>query len=161
MSDEPADNSEQGVPTLERSFQIRAEIGEPIQVGETGNGYRRIVPITGGAVSGDVNGRILPAGADFQLLRLDRPTELVAKYAFETESGSLVFVENQAIAVAPREVNERVRDGRPVDNDEIYFRTVPEFETADEELRWLCEQLFVGAARIEAGTVVITVYAVE
>lgn len=161
MADESADRTDHHVPTLDHAFDLDVDIGKPIEIGETGSGHRRIVPITGGTVSGAIDGEILPAGADFQLLRLDEPTDLVAKYAFETTSGSRVYVENRGIAVAPREINERVKEGRPVDTDEIYFRTVPSFETADEELAWLSETLFIGAASVQEATVRISVYAVE
>lgn len=157
-ADDPGDPS---VPTLGHAFDLDVEIDEPIEIGETGDGYRRIVPITGGTVSGAVTGSVLPVGADFQLLRLDRPTELVARYAFETESGAMVYVENRGIAVAPREVNERVRDGLPVDPAKVYFRTVPTFETADPELDWLTERVFVGSAEPGEGVVSISVYEVE
>lgn len=149
------------VPTLNHAIDLHVEIDEPVEIGETGDGDRRIVPITGGSVSGAITGDVLPHGADFQLLRLDRPTELVAKYAFETDGGTRVYVENRGVAVAPREVNERVKAGRPVDPAKVYFRTVPTFETADPDLDWLTERVFVGSAVPGAGAVTISVYEVE
>lgn len=149
------------VPTLGHVFDLSVEIDEPIEIGDTGDGFRRIVPITGGTVSGEVTGDVLPHGADFQLLRLDRPTELVAKYAFETDSGARVYVQNRGLAVAPREVNGRVKEGLPVDPSKVYFRTVPTFETADDDLAWLTERVFVATAEPKAGVVDISVYEVE
>lgn len=148
-------------PTISHVFDLDVEIDEPVEIGDTGDGYRRIVPIVGGTVTGEITGDVLPVGADFQLLRLDRPTELVARYAFETRSGAVVYVENRGIAVAPREVNERVKEGLPVDPTEVYFRTVPSFETADPELDWLTERVFVGSAAPTDGAVSISVYEVE
>jgi len=161
MADNADSRDDSPVPTLGHAFDLSVTVAEPIEIGDTGDGYRRIVPITGGTVSGAVSGDVLPVGADFQRLRLDRPTELVARYAFETESGAMVYVENRGLAVAPREVNQRVKEGLPVDPAEIYFRTVPSFETADEDLSWLTERVFVATAEPKGGVIDISVYEVE
>jgi hypothetical protein len=88
-------------PVLETRyvFTITAEIGEVTTAGETGHGVRRIVPITGGEVRGEnINGKVLAFGADFQIIRPNELIELEAKYAFETDDGAVVYVENRASA---------------------------------------------------------------
>lgn len=130
-------------PTLEHAFDVEVEVDDPIEIGQTGDGQRRIIEIVGGTVSGRIEGELLPGGADYQLSRIERPTELVAKYAFETDSGSRVYVENRGVRSAAPETSRRLRDGQPVDPDDVYFRTVPEFETADPDLAWLTESVFV------------------
>jgi Protein of unknown function (DUF3237) len=63
-------------------FTITARIGEVTSAGEIGTGVRRIIPITGGEVRGEqVNGKVLPFGADFQIIRPNELIELEAKYA--------------------------------------------------------------------------------
>lgn len=140
-------------PGLEHAFDLRVEIGEPIAIGETGDGARRIIPITGGTVTGAVEGEVLPAGADFQLFREERPIEVVAKYAFETDDGDRVYVENEGIAVVSRP------DGDD-ESPDVYFRTVPRFETASDDLAWLAERVFVASARREGSVVHVAVYQV-
>lgn len=142
MADEPP---EPDVPTpgLERVLELDVEVSAPIDVGETGNGLRRIIPIERGTVSGRVSGHILPGGADFQLFRIDRPSHLVAKYAFETDDGDRVYVENRGIRHASPENKRRLRDGDPVDPEDVYFQSTPRFETAAPELSWLTEGIFV------------------
>lgn len=132
-------------PTLEHAFDIEVEVDDPIEIGQTGDGQRRIIEIVGGTVTGRIEGELLSGGADYQLSRIERPTELVAKYAFETDSGSRVYVENRGIRSASPETSRRLREGQPVDPDDVYFRTVPEFETADPGLAWLTENVFVAA----------------
>ena len=149
------------VPTLEHVLDLEIEVEEPIEIGETGNGQRRIIPIVDGTVSGRVEGTIIPAGADYQLFRVDRPTELVAKYAFETDDGSRVYVENRGIRAASPETKERLRDGEPVDSEEVYFQSTPRFETADPDLEWLTERIFVAAGIRRPKGVKLAVYAVE
>jgi hypothetical protein len=138
-----ANNYDPLEPTLEHAFDVEAEIADPIEVGDTGDGHRRIIPISGGTVSGRINGKVLPAGADYQLFRIDRPSKLIAKYAIETETGSTVYVQNRGIRVATSEVSERIRDGKEVDPEEVYFRSTPQFETADPDLKWLERNIFV------------------
>ncbi|QSW97700.1 DUF3237 domain-containing protein [Haloterrigena alkaliphila] len=149
------------VPTLEHVLDLEIEVEEPIEIGETGNGQRRIIPIVDGTVSGRIEGTIIPAGADYQLFRVDRPTELVAKYAFETDDGSRVYVENRGIRAASPETKERLRDGEPVDSEEVYFQSTPRFETADPDLEWLTERIFVAAGIRRPKGVKLAVYAVE
>ena len=49
-------------------FTVTAEIAEVTTAGDIGHGVRRVIPITGGEVRGDdVNGKVLPFGADFQI----------------------------------------------------------------------------------------------
>ncbi|GGN07787.1 DUF3237 domain-containing protein [Halarchaeum nitratireducens] len=129
-------------PTFEHAFDVEAEIDPAIEIGDTGDGHRRIIPIAGGTVSGRVEGEVLAAGADYQLFRADRPSTLVAKYAIETTDGDRIYVENEGIRFAPPEVSERIRDGRDVDPDQVYFRSVPSFETAPD-LQWLTRSVFV------------------
>lgn len=149
------------VPTLEHVMDLEIEVEAPIEIGETGDGQRRIIPIVDGTVSGRVEGHVIPAGADYQLFRVDRPTELVAKYAFETDDGSRVYVENRGIRAASPETKERLRDGEPVDSEEVYFQSTPRFETADPDLEWLTERIFVAAGIRRPKGVKLAVYAVE
>ncbi len=142
-------------------FTITALIGDVVTAGETGQGVRRIIPIIGGEVRGDaVNGEVLPFGADFQVVRPNELIELEAKYAFATDDGAIVYVENKGIRFGPVELLQKLKRGEPVDPDLIYFRTVPKFETGHEKYRWLMEKLFVGSAARHADRVVIDVFQV-
>jgi hypothetical protein len=142
-------------------FTITAHIGGVTSAGDIGIGVRRIVPITGGEVKGrDVNGKVLPFGADFQIIRPNELIELEAKYAIETDDGAVIYVENKGIRFGPVELLRRLNRGEAVDPRLIYFRTVPKFETGAEKYRWLMESLFVGSAARHADRVVIDVHRV-
>lgn len=142
-------------------FTLTVRIGEVTSAGETGHGVRRIIPILGGEVRGaDVNGKVCAFGADFQIIRPNELIELEAKYAFETDDGAVVYVENRGIRFGPVELLQKLKRGEPVDPSLIYFRTVPKFETGSEKYRWLMENLFVGSAARHADRVVIDVHQV-
>src|SRR3982074_2806705 len=97
-------------------FTITAHIGEVTTAGETGHGVRRIIPITGGEVRGEgISGKVLAFGADFQIIRPNELIELEAKYAFETDDGAVVYVENKGIRFGPIDLLQRLKRGEPVD----------------------------------------------
>ena len=150
-------------PQLETKyvFTITVEIGGVTSAGETGHGVRRIIPITGGTVKGEgINGKICAFGADFQIIRPNELIELEAKYAFETDDGATVYIENKGLRFGPVDLLQKLKRGEPVDPRLIYFRTVPKFETGHEKYRWLMENLFVGSAARHADRVVIDVHQV-
>ena len=142
-------------------FTITARIGEVTSAGETGHGVRRIIPIIGGEVRGEsVNGKVCAFGADFQIIRPNELIDLEAKYAFETDDGAVVYVENRGIRFGPVDLLQKLKRGEPVDPKLIYFRTVPKFETGHEKYRWLMEHIFVASAARYADRVVIDVHMV-
>ena len=150
-------------PILETKyvFTITANIGAVTTAGDIGGGVRRIIPITGGEVRGDnINGKVCAFGADFQIIRPNELIELEAKYAFETDDGAVVYVENKGLRFGPVDLLQKLKRGEPVDPKLIYFRTVPKFETGHEKYRWLMQHLFIGSATRHADRVVIDVHQV-
>ena len=142
-------------------FTITANIGDVTSAGDIGSGIRRIIPITGGEVKGEgISGKVCPFGADFQIIRPNELIELEAKYAFETDDGAVVYVENKGLRFGPVDLLQKLKRGEPVDPALIYFRTVPKFETGAAKYRWLMESLFVGSAARHADRVVIDVHQV-
>ena len=52
------------------------------------HGRRRIVPILGGTVQGPMlKAKVVPGGADWQMIQADGFTELDTRYTLETEQG--------------------------------------------------------------------------
>src|ERR1700761_6070406 len=142
-------------------FTITAHIAGVTTAGDIGSGIRRIIPITGGEVKGEgINGKVCPFGADFQIIRPNELIDLEARYAFETDDGATVYVENKGIRFGPVELLQKLKRNEPVDPRLIYFRTVPRFETGHANYRWLMENLFVGSAARHADRVVIDVHQV-
>ncbi|MFM2422919.1 MAG: hypothetical protein RL291_1449 [Pseudomonadota bacterium] len=132
------------VPSLVHAFDVEADVDPPIDVGQVGTGQRRMIPITGGRVSGPkLNGTVLPGGIDYQLIRPDLTAEIHARYVIETSAGAKIYVENTGLRHGPPDVIQKLIRGEPVDPALIYFRTSPRFETASADHAWMMKSLFV------------------
>ena len=89
-------------PRLEPIFNARVAVAAPRSLGKVAGGERRIVDITGGEVAGpQLAGRILPGGADWQILREDGTAVLEARYTIEAADGALVYVRNYGYRHGP------------------------------------------------------------
>jgi hypothetical protein len=141
-------------------FTITAQVDPVVTAGDVGHGVRRIVPIIGGEVRGEVNGKVCPFGADFQIVRPNELIELEAKYALATDDGAIIYVENRGIRFGPLELLQKLKRNEPVDPKLIYCRSSPKFETGAAGYRWLMEHLFVASIARHAERVVIDVHMV-
>jgi hypothetical protein len=143
------------------AFEIRARIAPPHDGGAGRNGHRRIIPITGGTVTGPrLTGRVLPGGADYELQRADGCSVVEAHYALEADDGTPIYVRNRGLFIAPPDVIARVDAGEAVAPDDYYFRTAPEFDAPDGPHGWLSDRLFVAEARFTPAEVTIRVHEV-
>ena len=132
-------------PQLEFFADLSVQVDRPQEVGRTLQGNRRVIPILGGEAKGDGwTARVLPGGADFQLILGDTVAQLDARYVLEVDGGDLIFVQNRALRAASAEVTAKLIRGEPVDPALVYFRCVPTFETASKALGWINERIFVG-----------------
>ena len=152
-------------PRLTLTLEVRAEVGEPIEVGDVAGGRRRVVPITGGTFEGHgvlaIRGRIRPGGADWQVIQPDGQTEADARYVLETDRGQTIAVRNRGLRHAPGDVMRRLLRGERVDPSLVYFKSTPVFETAAPELQLLVRSIFVGAGERYPTEVVVRFWRVE
>ena len=131
-------------------FEIKARIGEVIPLGETKDGKRQSIPITGGSFSGaGIKGEIIPGGADYQLVRPDGIVEINAIYMIKTDDGAVINVENRGII--------------DTTGEKLYFRTAPKFTAPVGPYDWLNKHLFLSSIHgdpKQSGYVFIRVYKV-
>jgi len=149
-------------PQLEHVCDLAVTISAPIEVGLTPAGLRRMIPITGGTVTGPrLNGKVMAGGADFQLI-LNGGTQahLDARYVMELDDGSRVFVQNTALRVASLENSQRIMNGLPVDPSVVYFRCQPKLEATAPQWAWLSESQFIGTGRRAPDGVFLSFYRV-
>ena len=155
-------------PTLEHAFDLTVFVDAPIEAGQTfglnSRGRRRIIPITGGTVSGQVNGAVMPGGADFQLVVSETSADLDARYLLRLDdtdwAGAHVFVQNRALRRGSAEDIAKLVRGEPVDPAAIYFRCAPTFEVSHPALAWMTDSLFIGTGARFPDRVEISVYRV-
>lgn len=145
-----AQSNQDVAPSLTYAFEIRAVCDAAYTVGETPKGKRVIIPIVGGSVIGEnVNGKIIPGGADHQLVdEKHNRTELEAIYSFVTDDGVYVHVRNRGVLC----------DG----NGKFYFRCTPTFEAPyDSRYAWLNDAIFVCVPGFGDGYISLKMYKVE
>jgi hypothetical protein len=143
-------------------FTIHAELADIMNLGRTPLGERRVIGILGGSVLGPkLQGRILPGGADWQLIRGDGAANISARYIIETDAGARILVTSDGLRHGPPDVMERLVRGDSVDPALYYFRTVMRFETADASVAWLNRILALARGQREARAVRLDVYEVE
>lgn len=74
---------------------FNVDVAEIIDFGQTAIGHRRLVPITGGKVSGAIGTGLILPGSDWQWVQADGSITLDAHYALKLDSGELVEVESR------------------------------------------------------------------
>ena len=148
-------------PSLTLFADLEVEVGAPIEIGKVAAGVRRVIPIVGGRCTGrGFSARVLPGGADFQLITSETMARLEARYVLETDAGDLIYVHNDAVRTAAPAAMARLVRGEPVDPAEVYFRCLPRFECAAPALAWIGERVFVGVGVRRPATVVMRFFEV-
>lgn len=149
-------------PELTLALEVLVQVADPTVIGTLPNGTRRIVEILGGTFQGSgLKGRVVPGGADWQIIRADGFTDIDARYTLETDDGQLIYVSNIGIRHAPPDIIKRLNAGEVVDQSQIYFRAVPKFETGAPELEWLMKSLFIATGERYPNGVVIRFWRVH
>ncbi len=147
--------------SAEPIFTIHAELEAIMNLGQTPLGERRIINILGGPVRGPrLNGRILPGGADWQIIRADGAADIQARYTIESDAGARILVDSEGLRHGPPEIMARLARGEDVDPALYYFRTLMRFETADPAVDWMNRTLAIAHGKREARAVRLDVYEV-
>jgi hypothetical protein len=147
--------------SAEPIFRLRCEVADILSLGPTPYGERRIINILGGPVEGPrLTGRILPGGADWQIIRHDGVADLKARYTIETDAGARILVASDGMRHGPPDVLAAIARGEMVDPSLYYFRTAMRFETADPDVVWLNKIIAIGRGIREARLVRIDVFEV-
>jgi hypothetical protein len=142
-------------------FTIQCELEGIMSLGQTPVGERRIINILGGPVTGArLNGRVLPGGADWQIIRADGAADIQARYTIESDGGARILVSSEGLRHGPPDVIARLARGENVDPALYYFRTLMRFETGDPAFDWMNRILAIAHGRRDARAVRLDVYEV-
>ena len=128
-------------PRVEFVFEERVTLGPVVVIGDTAIGYRQIIPITGGTVTGPkVKGVVLPGGRDLQLTySASKCTQLSADYfiklenGIKSEDGTVVHVFNEGLWCPG--------------SDRAIFR--PRLEAPKGPYEWMTRGTFVATLEVE------------
>jgi muconolactone delta-isomerase len=158
----PARRSQLPDPRLTQVYRLEAALGQPLDLGDTAKGHRRIVPLTAGTFTGPaISGKLLPgASADWQVVLPDGTALGDIRYTLQTDRGELLYVQSRGIRHGSAEVLARLGRGEDVDASEYTFRTSTRIETGTPELDWLNKGVFIGVAGRRAGGVLYETYLV-
>ena len=147
---------------LQHLFKAEISLASPQDFGDTPQGRRRIIGITGGSFAGErLSGRVLPGGADWQVIRADGVADLDARYTLETSDGALIYVRNRGYRHGPAEVLKKLSAGEEVDPSLYYMRTTPLFETGDARYAWLNRIVCIATGARRAAAVELDVFEVK
>jgi len=142
-------------------FELRMTLAAPQAVGPTPYGDRRIRYVEGGTFSGpEIQGEVLPWGADWVLLRSDGARYLDVRLTLRADDGHLVYVTARGLLDLSPETFQRMMGGEDVSPADYYFRTTPLFETASEKYAWRNRVVAVTVGSIRGTAVRQMVYAV-
>ena len=150
------------MPRLTPVYRLEATLGEPLDLGDTVQGHRRVVPLTGGTFTGpELNGELVPgASADWQIVLPDGTALGDIRYTLRTDAGDLLYVQSRGVRHGSAEVLARLARGDDVDASEYTFRTSTRIETAAPALDWLNKGIFAGVGGRQAGAVIYETYLV-
>ncbi|MBO9556272.1 DUF3237 domain-containing protein [Cellulomonas sp.] len=147
-------------PTLRPFCTLEVELAPVLDLGLGRFTQRRIVPIVGGRVTGQVSGTILGVGADWQSVAHDDVAELDARYAFRTPEGALIEIVNQGYRHGPPDVMAQLASGVPTPPESYSMLTTARLESGHPDYRWLNRMVFVGTGARDASSVQVDLYSV-
>jgi hypothetical protein len=148
-------------PKLEHLFDIHAALEAPQVVGATPQGMRQIFIVKGGTVEGPrINGKLLPGGGDWALVRSDGAVQLDVRATLQTEDGALIYGTYGGLIVAEPAIFGRLLQGEDVPLNEYYFYINPMFETGAPQYAWLNRLIAIGRGKVVPGGVEYRVWAV-
>ncbi|MBA3031232.1 MAG: DUF3237 domain-containing protein [Desulfobacteraceae bacterium] len=117
-------------------FEAKVGIGSTLVIGPSSRGKSQLIPITGGTFSGpNIQGTVVPGGADWQCTRPDGVMTICARYTLKTHDNALISVVNKGLVHMGKNP-----DGSPL----VYVRTVPAFEAPVGPYDWLNKSIFLG-----------------
>ena len=147
-------------PALEFLFEYVAELA-PVQHIAGPFGTRMTAMVTGGTVNGPaLTGKVLPGGGDWLVAGTHGAGRLDVRITFQADDGVLVHCDYRGVLDPPADVLERLSRGETIPEAELYFRTAPLFEVADERYASLNKVQAVGVGTLGPDRVSYRVYKV-
>jgi hypothetical protein len=149
-------------PDLELLARFTVTLADPLEVGETPWGRRRVIGITGGRFAGPrLTGDVLPGGADWQVVHADGSATIDTRYTLRTQDGALISLATRGVRHGPPDVLAELAVRDDVDPATYYFVVTLTFEVSAERYEWLNRLVAIGSAVRHPTAVVYDAYAVR
>ena len=158
----PATSNQLPYPRLSLTYRLNATLAQPLELGDSARGNRRIVALTGGTFTGpELNGTLLAgASADWQIVLSDGTALGDIRYTLQTDRGDLLYVRSRSIRHGPADVLARLGRGEHVDAGLYTFRAATQIETAAPDLDWLNKGVLISVGGRQPAGVIYETYLV-
>lgn len=149
-------------PKLNFIFEVNINLGKPQDLNITRYGKRRIINIEGGSVQGpEINGTILPGGADWQTIRTDGTTDISARYTIMTDDEELLYIQDKGIRTLPEQMISEGASNHEVEQSKFIMRTTAKIEANENsKYDWLNRSIIVSAGFRKEASIIIRFYKV-
>lgn len=140
-------------PKLEFVYECDATLSDALPFGQTLEGTRRVIPITGGRVTGpQIRGQLVAGGFDWNLSRSDGASMVDASYYMRTDDGVIIRITNRGVGGPPAAAAGRRAGGAGAAAEAFLMFTTPSFDTPIGKYDWLTRSTFVGTLGVRANT---------
>ena len=140
-------------------FRIKAEVAAAQEAESGPYGDVRYMPVKGGTFEGErLRGKLLPGGADCQLIRQDNVADINVRVVMETDDGVRFLMRGFGLRHASEDVMRKLMAGEAVPAKNYYFRETFFFETPSGKYDWLNRLIGIGGGERNKDGVVLDVY---
>lgn len=148
--------------TTEPLFQLVIDLAQPRDVGSGQLGIRYISDFTGGTVQGTkLQGKVLPDGELWYLVRRDQIAELLLQGAIVTADGTTLTFRARAFSRAAPLTTEQLFYAELIDPSDAFFRGVPFFTANSAPDDWLNHVVTLATYQYDLEQVTMRVYAIR
>ncbi|MAG34340.1 MAG: hypothetical protein CL908_25965 [Deltaproteobacteria bacterium] len=140
-------------------FQIKVQVGAPIEIGPMPIGTRRIFSALGGSFEGErLRGELLQNGGEWLLDAGEGMGQVDVRLLLRTDDGAHIYMRYSGIMDFNEVVGHKLADGVSTDYGDNKFLTHVRLECADPEYAWLTTTLAVGEGRMHPDCVEYAIY---
>lgn len=136
---------------MRRMLDLYVQCDDARPIGKTPDGFLNVIPILGGTVKGDVEGTILPGGADWNYSIGEGVSSVSAKYMFQSKEGVLIGIENSGML----EAQEQGEQDRHIITKTRFWVDM------ESPYKYLNYGVYVGSLSVEDDIIHVTIYDVN
>jgi hypothetical protein len=141
------------------TLRLEVESDRAARIGDTPDGRRSIVPVTGGVFEGErLSGRVLPGGADWVRMRADGVMMIDVRLTLQAEDGALIYLAHQGRFTGAATAMADLAAGKTLEPGSYSLATLAQFECGAERYAWLNDVLAVGVGEPTGFNPVYTLY---